>query len=216
MHVRSFDSIKKKIEILFSNKLKKEKKKGFSWKFSTWTCVNWWPEMHRRTTGHMCAALVCGSGANEFSSLQQNSCTSARRLLCSDALWRPTPALPFRLAPLSKADLWHGRPLLPSVVWTNTPAARMLARSLSHQPDNASLASNATMLKGVQRWPSPQCWSSRCSRRTSETPVLQCPTSGSECSSPLFLPRCCRWWATCGPPPSSGLREEKYNGEIGS
>lgn len=113
-----------------------------------------------------------------------------------------------------------GRPLTWAAPALNKHAscqnARSLALSLSHQPDNASLASNATMLKGVQRWPSPRCWSSRCSRRTSETPVLQCPTSGSECSSPLFLPRCCRWWATCGPPPSSGWREEKHNREIGS
>lgn len=61
---------------------------------------------------------------------------------------------------------------------------------------------------------SPLCWSSRCSRRTAGTPALLYPTSGSECSSPLFLQRCCRWWATCGPPRSSGFRRAEAQSEF--
>lgn len=110
-----------------------------------------------------------------------------------------------------------GRPLTqaaPAAVCAlNKHASCQNARSLPRSPDNASLAQNATEVS--KSGPHlPQCWSSRCSRRTSETPGLQCPTSGSECSSPRFLPRCCRSWATCGPLPSSGLRERKHNCEI--
>ena len=48
------------------------------------------------------------------------------------------------------------------------------------------------------------CWSSKCSRLSSVTPVPPGPTWWSGCCSTPPPQRCCRWLATCAPPRSSG------------
>lgn len=153
--------------------------------------------------------------------LQQRSCTSASspathcagrpqlglsdRLLCQ----RPTSDTGGPCCCLCSEQTRQ----LPECSLTRSPTSSVARQCLDGAP-------NATQVSKSGPHP-PQCWSSRCSTRTSETPGLQCPTSGSECSSPRFLPRCCRWLATCGPPPSSSLREgkkrkkKKHNCKIG-
>ena len=48
------------------------------------------------------------------------------------------------------------------------------------------------------------CWSSKCSRQCAGTPARPGPTWWSGCCSRPPPPRCCRWWARCAPPRSSG------------
>lgn len=96
------------------------------------------------------------------------------------------------------------------------PCGRLCSQQPHQLPEHTVLddASAPILSYNMKACRSPLCWSSRCSRRTGGTPALLYPTSGSECSSPLFLQHCCRWWATCGPPRSSGFIRAEVQSEF--